>query len=998
MKKFIITAAACASLLSASAQVNSPNADGYLSRGKLMFEDRNYVGCIDQMNYLKSINHTDAETEDADYYIAMSAAHLRQADAMSLARYFLWRYPASPRCPIVNIAIGDMLKDNGQYGDAFNVYNAIDASTLDRQAAADLKYNMGFCLLKRGEYDRALPLFQSLRGNKKHASGARFYEGYIAYVKGDYRRASELFRGVDTSTAPGDMADYYLAQIYFLDRDYAKASTMAKRLLKADVEPQYKAEAARVAGESEYALGNDAEAITMLRQYVAMTETPLPSALYILGVADYRAGDYENAIKRLTPVTAQDNAMGQSAYLFIGQSMMQQGNYSAAMIAFEKAYKMTFDNDTRETAFYNYAVARTEGGRVPFGSSVSTFEEFLRAFPSSRYASRVREYLVTGYMTDNNYPAALASIEAIANPSEKILKAKQQVLYTLGSRELAAGQTDAAVNHLRQARSMRSHDAVIGAETDLWLGEALYAQGRFDDAAASLKAAVANRSLSADNRPLALYDLGYARFSAQRYDDALDAFNRFLNQQGKSSNAMVADAYNRVGDCFYYDSSFSKADDAYQKAFDINPEAGDYPLFQGALMKGLQRDRQGKIDGLKSMIQRFPSSGLVPQALLEIGETYDEMRLPDKTVETYSMLAARYPSTAQGRQANLLLALTYLNNDNRPQAIETYKNLIKAAPTSDEARQATEKLKTLMADDGRLDQYASFVNSIPGANSIEADELESLAFTAAEREYLSNGTTARLVDYLDRYANGTNRAQALAYATRANTTSGNRSAALRYANELVDNYPDSPLAPEALKAKADAELAMGRGPAALASYQKLEQTASSPYLVSDARLGIIRTARDLGENDLVIEAADRLLASSTLADDARSEARFARALALSLNGQSDEAAAVWKDMSSNLADVNGAKASYYLAQQQFDKGDRKDARVTVEALIDSDTPHNYWLARGFILLSDINRAEGNKFEADQYLISLRENYPGTESDIFNMIDQRLRGSSTTKDR
>ncbi len=61
----------------------------------------------------------------------------------------------------------------------------------------------------------------------------------------------------------------------------------------------------------------------------------------------------------------------------------------------------------------------------------------------------------------------------------------------------------------------------------------------------------------------------------------------------------------------------------------------------------------------------------------------------------------------------------------------------------------------------------------------------------------------------------------------------------------------------------------------------------------------------------------------------------------------------------------------------------------MNALIDANPPHNYWLARGFILLSDILRSQGSDFEADEYLRSLRQNYPGTESDIFRMIDERL---------
>lgn len=42
------------------------------------------------------------------------------------------------------------------------------------------------------------------------------------------------------------------------------------------------------------------------------------------------------------------------------------------------------------------------------------------------------------------------------------------------------------------------------------------------------------------------------------------------------------------------------------------------------------------------------------------------------------------------------------------------------------------------------------------------------------------------------------------------------------------------------------------------------------------------------------------------------------------------------------------------------------------------------------MLSDALRAQGNGFEADEYLRSLKSNYPGTEAEIFDMIDSRLK--------
>ena len=74
------------------------------------------------------------------------------------------------------------------------------------------------------------------------------------------------------------------------------------------------------------------------------------------------------------------------------------------------------------------------------------------------------------------------------------------------------------------------------------------------------------------------------------------------------------------------------------------------------------------------------------------------------------------------------------------------------------------------------------------------------------------------------------------------------------------------------------------------------------------------------------------------------------------------------------------------------------AERVLKRLVDTGTPHQYWLARGFIALSDVYARRGDKFQAREYLLSLKENYPGTENDIFEMINVRLNelGSSNAK--
>ena len=125
--------------------------------------------------------------------------------------------------------------------------------------------------------------------------------------------------------------------------------------------------------------------------------------------------------------------MGQSAYLYLGNAFVKTGNPDGAIMAFENAYRLDYDPEVTETAFYNFIAARMDGGRVPFGNSVNLLENFLNRYPNSRYASQVRESLVSGYMSDNDYESALRILDNINSPSAEMLRTRQKVEFALGT-------------------------------------------------------------------------------------------------------------------------------------------------------------------------------------------------------------------------------------------------------------------------------------------------------------------------------------------------------------------------------------------------------------------------------------------------------------------------------------------------------------------------------------------------------------------------------------
>lgn len=990
MKKLLIlgnVALAAAMMSTARADINQPDATGYFERGVAMFNDRNYNGCIDQLLQMRQLNASALESEEALYYMAMATQYCGDDEAIDLLRDFCLRYPQSPRYQDVLMSQGDYFFTRGNYGEALSIYDTVAPRALTDSRADDLTYRRAYSLMMLGQLDQANRLFDSLATTKAYGNAATFYKGYIAYCKHDYTTARQLLNATRQDVEPGTAAPYYLAQIEFLDGNYSKAADMARKALAANPGEDFTPELNRIAGESLYNLGRPVEAIPYLQRYVDSSDQPRPTACYILGVSEYEAARYGRAIEVLQRATVGEDVTAQSAYLYLGQCYVKTGDTNAAILAFDKSYKMGFDDKTSETALYNYIAARTDGGRMPFAKSAQLLEEFLNRYPGSSHAAEVSESLVSGYLASDNYQAALDAIDRVKKPTARLLQQRQQVLVALGANEYSTGQTEQALRHFVDAIDQRGGSATVARQARLWAANCRYDLGNYDDAADDYLAFLNSAPADDVNRPCCYYNLGYTRMAQQRWADAYKDFARVMDNTDLDKR-LRTDALNRAADCLYAQHQFGEASKLYLRAYDMLPAEGDYPLYRQAEMFGYNRDYNSRLKTLDKMMRQFPNSALVPDALLAKAESHTLLGQPDKAIATYQQLVTDYPSTAQGRAAALSLAVTRLNTGDRSGAIEAYRDVIANYPTSPQARVALDDLKELYAANGQLAEYVNFVNSVPELPGIDVSQLEETAFTAAESKYTDSDDASLLRAYIEQYPTGSNMPKALLMLAEDAEESGNTPQAVAYASRLVAEYPDCDQAEEALLIKADGEAAQGKGETAYATYATLVDRASTAQMLNDALVGQMTTAVELGRYADLIGITDRLLATSAAGSE-RSQVMFYRALALDRTGHADRAREIWSQLAAEPSTLQGSKSAVYLIESLVADKRYDEAAKQANAFIDAGSPHNYWYARGFIAYSDALRGQGKEFEANEYLKALQTNYPGTEADIFQMIETRL---------
>ncbi len=176
---------------------------------------------------------------------------------------------------------------------------------------------------------------------------------------------------------------------------------------------------------------------------------------------------------------------------------------------------------------------------------------------------------------------------------------------------------------------------------------------------------------------------------------------------------------------------------------------------------------------------------------------------------------------------------------------------------------------------------------------------------------------------------------------------------------------------------------------ALADYARLNNVAQSITHKQTAQLGIARTNSKLNNFHEAARAIDLLLDNKNLSPETITEAHYLRGKAYQQAREVDKAMNDYMAIANDTRSIYGAEAQFRLAEAYYNWKSYDKAEAQVKDFMQKTTPHQYWLARALIVLSDTYKAKGDNFQARQYIESLQANYKGNESDIQQMIQERI---------
>lgn len=927
---------------------------------------------------------------DATFYKAMCALQLDQNNGEALVVSFLDNFPESSKANLARFEMGKVLFVEKKFKKASSWLQQVRVEKLSADHHTEYQFYSGYCFFADKAYTKAQPLFeQVMNAGGDFGDAATYYYYYTVFQDKNYDTALKGFLELLNSKEYANSSRFLVAQIYYAQEKFDEVVSLAPELMR-NAKPDQQIEMARILGDSYFRLNRYAEAIPYLEQYKKGTKTLSRDEHYALGYAYYMNNQNSEAVQELQLVTDANDLLTQSSNHLLGGILVNMNDKLKARTAFRKAASLTLDKALQEEALLNYAKLNFDLSIS--GETLRAFEEFLSAFPDSKYQDEVYDYMVKVFMNTRNYKEALTALDKIKNKNQEVKRAYQRIAYYRALELFNNLKYREAIDLFQRSLEFGNYDDHYKALCYYWEGEAWYNIKSFEKAIENYNLFL--ESPGAKRIPeyqLAQYGLGYSYFNKEDFTESANWFRRFSGSV-KKQDKLVADAYNRIGDCYFMGRTYYQAIEYYDKALALRTEDAGYSLFQKGFSYGLVQKSAQKIEVLNTLIRDYPKSPYTDDASYEIGRSYVDLNQSLDAIQTFKDLIAKYPNSSYVRKSYVQLGLIYFNMNNNEEAMAMYKKVVATWPDTQESVDALNGIKNIYIENNQVDDYLTYVQSTGKTTDISLTQQDSLIYQAAENVYLQGNcekAVKNLEQYTTRFPQGHFVLNALYYIADCSYRSNDLIKALS-SYSMILARGKSEFFEVSLARSGEINYQQSNFDKAMVLYQQLIVMAEVPANIMDARVGVMRCAFKQKDYSTVIQSASNLLGSEKVPEEIIREASYRMGKAYMETGDEEKALEILNAVAKDVKNVEGAESKFLIADLKFRKGLIDESEKDILEFLDQNTTHQYWLAKAYILWSEIYLKRSDLFQAKATLQILKENYVRQDDGIISTVDEKLK--------
>ena len=913
-----------------------------------------------------------------------NALRMNYVGTDKMLEQFKTDYPNSNETSSIDFDVANYYFNNEKYRYALKWFTRVSENQVPKLDIPEYNFNKGYTLFSAKRFKQAKSYLEKVKNNKTFESDAHYYLGHIAYQLEDFDEAEAQFSNISNPSQKENLS-YFQADMNFRLGRFEQAIEFGKLFLSKASKDQI-SEISKIIGESYFNLEAYKDAILYLETYNGKKGTWENIDFYQLGYAHYMQQNYEKAIGQFNKIIENKNALAQNAYYYLADCYLKTNQKSAAQNAFKSASKMNFDSVIKEDASLNYAKLSYDIGN-PYEESPKVLLEFLETFPKNEQAELIGELLINSYTKSGNYAAALQILED--KSGYKNNETLQRVLILKAVEDFKIGLYSQSSEFFQKAIKIKENKT-LGAFGLYWLGRSEYERSRFNNSLDIFKKFKKHpeRVNIKDNARLS-YDMGYIYFKLREYTHALQYFSEFNLVNDSFNRSFQRDTFLRMGDCQFALKQYWPALEYYNTAIALNPQRGSYAMFQKAMSYGFVDRNSKKIETLIALVQTYSRDPLLDDSIFELASSYSREGNSDQSLASYDLLLSKYKNSPYIPRAILNKGLILYNKEQYGEAKGVLEDLVIKYRLDPVAQQAVRTLREIAVDQSEVNAFTKWVKE-KRLNTFTDIELETTAFTSAEKQFLDGNTNTAerlLKEYIEIYPKGTFGNPAQFYLAEIYFEKESFIKAFPFYKFIVDqqisSFTEKSLVRIVTLLKKEERLSD-----AIDYLEKLDQIASFEENKRFAKLNLMQAYYAKNEFEKTLEASNSVLEIENLGTSLEWDATLLKARSALVLKDSLMASEAYEQLEQVSQKEYAAEALFYKAEYLLNKKKYKTSITIIEKIAGGRGQSGIWNAKALLLLAKNYYALEDSFQAIFVLESVSENfkvYPEITNEALGLL-------------
>lgn len=584
------------------------------------------------------------------------------------------------------------------------------------------KLLLGQCDFLRGEYDKALELFEGLSQETSQRDEILFWRGETYLKQNRLEQAQQDYQSVITNfpQSPYVPQVYYsLAWSYFQQKNFDQAKKFFSRLIVRFPSHQLSEDAVLKIAECDYNAGRLKDAIVdFQRLTLKYPKSPhLCEANFNTAESFYYLGAYDSAVdyyQKALEASCDDN-IKLASFTAEGWGYIKLAKFNEAQNAFQRGENFCKAKglSVQEIILGQANLAYEQGS---LERALVLFDNFIKNYPQSPHWTQGYLGRANVFYLLKKYDEARADYFRLADQRDPDVFEKAQ--FGLGWSELKMGHLTDAINHFQEVFD-KSNDADTRADALIQMGDVNQESSQWDHAAGiyeRIKKLYPNNSMM----DYVLYRQAIAFLKSGKVDAALVNFKNLQDDFSNSKYLEDIDYYMGViafkkGDWHKSTERMEEFLKGLSRPSEFTPDA-NYIL---ALSHLNLKETEEALRYFQKILRLYPNDTDVAQnADIGIAKCQFELGQDKEALRRFKLIVFKYPKTNVELEALLWLAQYYLKNGDADSAVEYYKSIVEDFSDSPQINQIHYELGQAYEIQGQSDQALEQYKAIPATDEI----------------------------------------------------------------------------------------------------------------------------------------------------------------------------------------------------------------------------------------------------------------------------------------